>query len=111
MEQSVVIERGNDQITVVVTTSQTTTPTIPYQGFSQGEVLVPSGTSITTLTWYVSNDDSTYYAAYDSAATPAAVTQSVGGGKGYPIPASLAGARYLRVKGDAAGTIYVSLKV
>ena len=111
MEQSVVIERGNDQITVVLTTSQTTTPTIPYQGFSQGEVIVPAGTTTVTLTWYVSNDDVTYYAAYDSAASPAAVTQTVGSSKGYPIPAALAGARFLRVKGDAAGTIYVSLKV
>lgn len=111
MEQSVVIERGNDQIAVALTTSETTTPTIPYQGFSQGEVYIPSATMTVTLTWFVSNDDVTYYAAYDSAASPAAVTQTVSSGRGYPIPAELAGARYLRVKGNAAGTIYVSLKV
>ncbi len=110
MEQSVVIERGNDQITVAVTDVLATTGAIPYQGFSSGEVHIPSG-SITSLTWSVSHDGTTYFSAYDSAATPAAVTQTVGSGKAYPIPAALAGARFLKAVGNAAGTIYVSLKV
>jgi hypothetical protein len=73
--------------------------------------MIPVGSSITSLTWYESDDvGGTYVAAYDDSSPPAAVTQTVSAGKGYPIPTILAGARALKIVADASGNVTVSLK-
>lgn len=81
-------------------------------GFSDwitGIVYVPSGSTITSLTWYAAYErGGTFYAAYDSNGD--AVTQTVAATKAYPIPLALAGAVALKAVGDADGTVYVSLK-
>lgn len=93
---------------ITVATAVANSQTIGYGPFASGMVHVPTGSSITTLTWHASVDDSTYEAAEDSAS--AAVTQAVAGGQAHPIPAALAGAKYIRATANAAGTIGVTLK-
>lgn len=84
---------------------------INYGDFEKGMVLVPSGSSLTTLTWHTSETEGgTYVPAYSSAAVPAAVTQTVSAGKSYPIPSDLNGARFLKITGNAAGVVGVTLK-
>ena len=96
---------------VAVTASLATTGQIPYHDMSGGRVHIPAGSSITSLTWYDATDlGGTFLAAYDSAATPAAITQTVSAEKSYPIPVDLFGARVLKVVGNAEGTVTISLK-
>lgn len=114
------LQRESWDTAVALMTSSSTTPTIPFQKAIAGTVHIPSGSSITTLTWYsgytapatssAAESATVFVAAYDSAATPAAVTQTVTANRSYPIPAALAGSRYLRVTGDAAGTVYFTWK-
>lgn len=114
------IQRETFDTAVVLTTSSTTTPTISFQKQIAGTIHIPDGSSITLLTWYsgytapatasAAEAATVFVAAYDSAATPAAVTQTVAAGRSYPIPVALAGSKYLRVTGDAAGTVYITWK-
>lgn len=82
---------------------------IEYGDFASGMVYVPSGSTITTLTWHASlSFNGTYIAADDAAG--AAVVQTVAAGQAHPIPAALTGARFLKITGDAAGIVGVTLK-
>lgn len=95
-------------LTLSITTSLATTPEIPFSDQIVGQLYIPAGSSITSLTWYAApNYDATYLVAYDAGTNGA---QTVAAGRSYKIPVELAGARYLKAVGDAAGTIYVSLK-
>ena len=84
---------------------------IDYGDFEKGMVSIPSGSSLTTLTWHASGrDGGTYLPAFSSVAVPAAVTQTVSAGKVYPIPSDLNGSRFLKITGNAAGVVGVTLK-
>jgi len=99
------------QRTVSIATSAASSKEIPYSGYERGQVIIPAGSSITTLTWHVAEKvNGTFVPAYDSAASPAAVTQTVAAGRAYPIPAALAGAASLKAVGNVAGSVYVNLK-
>lgn len=114
------IQRETWDTAVVLTTNSATTPTISFQKAVAATIHIPAGSSITTLTWYsgytapatAGSAESTtvFVAAYDSAATPAAVTQTVAADRSYPVPVALAGSKYLRVTGNAAGTVYITWK-
>jgi len=87
---------------------------IGYGDFEKGMVFVPAGSSLTTLTWNSSlksvNDGGTYLPAFSSAAVPVAITQTVSASKVYPIPSDLWGARFLKITGNVAGVVGVTLK-
>lgn len=92
-----------------VTTSIVTTPVVNMGPFDGGRVLVPTGETITTLTWYeCDTEGGTYVACYDSSGT--AVVTTVAAGRSYPIPATLNASRFLKAVGDAAGDLVVILK-
>jgi hypothetical protein len=81
---------------------------IGFGAFIAGHFDVPSGSSITSLTWYTCHEvDGTYIAAQDSLG---ALVQTVAASKSYRLPTDLIGARFLKAVGDAAGTIYVHKK-
>jgi hypothetical protein len=93
---------------VTLTASLATTPDIGYADFAGGMVHVPTGSSITSLTWYTSHDGTTYIAAQDS--TGVAVTQTVAAAKSYPIPDALFGAGKLKCVANAGGAVYLTFK-
>lgn len=99
---------------LVVDTAVGNSGEINYGDFEKGMVSIPAGSSLTTLTWHSSvtgaNRNGTYLPAFSSAAVPAAVTQTVSAGKSYPIPVDLFGARFLKITGNAAGVVGVTLK-
>lgn len=96
---------------VTVDTAVGNSSVINYGDFEKGMVSIPTGSTITTLTWYASSSEGgTYLPAYSSAAVPAAVTQTVSAGQTYPIPSDLNGARFLKIVGNAAGVVGVTLK-
>ena len=105
------IERGiRERLSVALTTSLGTTPAIDYNQCVSGMIHLPS-TSAVLLTWYSSaTQTGTFVAAYDSAATPAAVTQVVSGSKAYPIPLAIAGAHWLKCVADVAVTVDLVMK-
>lgn len=94
---------------VTVTDAIATCEEILYSEYTSGEVFVPTGSSITSLTfWAAPTPGGTYLPAqdYDGAAVVLTVAQT----KSYPIPLCLIGCRALKVVGNVAGTIDVSLK-
>lgn len=94
---------------VAVGTTVGASDAIPFDEFVDGMIYIPAGSSLTTLTWHACNTrNGTYLAAEDAAS--AAVTQTVGAGQAHPIPAALRGARFLKITGNAAGTVGYSLK-
>jgi hypothetical protein len=94
---------------VSVGTTVSASDAIAFGDFANGMVYIPAGSSLTTLTWHASVDvDGAYLAAEDAAST--AVTQTVAAGQAHPIPAALSGARFLKVTGNAAGVVGVTLK-
>ncbi len=95
--------------TVALTTSAGTTPAIDIARFASGEILIPTGSTITTLTYHVVNISSgTYTPAYDSAGN--AVTQTVQQTRAYPIPSAVFGASGIKIVADAAGSVSYCLK-
>ena len=73
-------------------------------------MLVPAGSSITTITWYdAPGEDDTFLPSQDSAASPAALSTTVSAGKSYPIPTDLYGAGALKLVADASGSVDVTL--
>jgi hypothetical protein len=83
---------------------------IPYGEFSQGQIFVPSGSSLTTLTWHVYDPQAGAWVAAYAADGTTAVTSTVAASRAVPIPASLAGASMIAAVGNAAGTVNVEVK-
>ena len=82
---------------------------IDYSGWAGGMVYVPSGSSITELTWYASlSEGETFYPVQDGFGN--SVTSSVSGGMSCFIPAECYGAICLKVSGNSSGIVHVSLK-
>ena len=77
---------------------------------STGMVYVPSGSSITTLTFYAAEKSGgTFLPAYTYDGTAAAIT-SITAGRAYEFPPGLYAAEVLKIVGNAAGTIAITLK-
>lgn len=101
--------RESQTMALSLTSVLATTPGIPVADFASGEIFVPTGSTITTLTYHVAPAaGGTYIPAQDAAG--AAVTQTVAAAKAYPIPAVIFGARSAKIVTNASGTVDVNLK-
>jgi hypothetical protein len=109
-----------------------TSAVFDLSGYGSGEIGIPSGSSITTLTYFVpmpmpelptsavggvnagfplsgsAVSSATYFTACDHTGT--AITQTVVAGDCYPIPADLFGSAGVQIRANAAGTVFVYLK-
>lgn len=94
-----------DSVALLTTSSS---PRIDISKYAWGEIYIPNGSAITTLTYYTAYPNGTYFAAYDSAG--AAVTQTVAADRSYPIPAAMFGASLIQIRANAAGTVHITLK-
>lgn len=95
--------------TVTVDTTSAASGEILFSEFGGGFIYVPTGSSITSLTWYTAPvRGGTYLAANDQDGL--AIVQTVAEAKAYAIPSELFGACVLKAVGDAAGTIDVFMK-
>jgi hypothetical protein len=81
---------------------------VDFRNFSGGQVYVPAGSSITSLTWYGSHDGVTFLPVQDGAGN--AVVSTVAAGYSCLIPASCFACAFLLAVGNAAGTINLSIK-
>jgi hypothetical protein len=94
---------------VAMTDADATTGVIQYSESSGGMIRVPTGSPITTLTWWATEEiGGTFAPAYDQ--DNVAVTQTVAQTRIHEIPAALFGAAAIKAVVNAAGTVYVNLK-
>jgi hypothetical protein len=95
-----------NSLTVAITDSAATTDEVEYGELYYAMVFVPSGSSITSLTFSASHErGGTYCAAYSGST---AVSLTVAAGRCYVLPATLAGARFIKMVGNTSGTVYLS---
>jgi len=101
---------------IVVTATAATTGRCAFEGVAAASVYVPVGSSITTLTFFPEHKltagsatltRSTVAAADDTNAT---ISLTVAAGRDTIMPTSLFACGNFAIKGDAAGTIYVTAK-
>ncbi len=94
---------------IAVTTDLTTTQEIDLTAVAGGCVLIPEGSSISTLAYYGATElGGDYVAIQDGLGS--AVTQAVAAGQGFPLPDACSGYGALKLVANAAGTVDVSLK-
>lgn len=113
-----VIHRQCQSFQSLALKTDSTSPPIDFEDFSGGQIHIPSGSSITTLTWFTApaavdavsaeTKPGTFVAAQDSAG--AAVTQTVSAAKSYPLPTVLFGAAYLQCRVNTNGSVDLTLK-
>lgn len=101
----------DDEKVITITASVATCEAVDYQGSAGGEIYVPAGSSLTTLTFHVARKpEGTFHAAYDGEAPPAAVTLTVAAEQAYPIPDAIFGAGAFKMVGNTTGSVTVTLK-
>lgn len=103
------IERRTRDIGLSLNTAAGTTENLAYGAYSAGTIHVPSGSTITSLTYYAYDHQAQAYSALYTTAG-AAVTQTVAAGRAYPIKDEAAGVRTLVLVADAAGSVTVDVK-
>lgn len=104
------VSRYSDSInSVSVGTTVAASTAIQFGDFECGRIYVPADSALATLTWHASLAiDGTYLPARNE--SNVAITTTVVAGQTYPIPAALVGARFLKITGDVAGQVGVTLK-
>lgn len=102
-------ERFCSNQTALLTTSLTTTPAVSISAYAAGVVYIPTGSTITSLTYYAAyGTDGTYVPIYDQ--TGSAITQTVVADRCYAMPSDLFGAGQIKIVANAAGDVQLSLK-
>ena len=94
-------------------TAEGTTAEIAFEEYAGGTVFIPSGSSITQLTYYAAPCiGGTFLPAYDdTATTPVALSWTgLTAGRSYPIPAKLFSVGAIKIVTNASGTVYISRK-
>lgn len=103
------MSRGITTVEVDLTTSLATTGVIPVGGLNLARVIVPTGSSVTSLTFYsAATEDGAYQPCNTTAG--AAITQTVAAAGDYELPAGLYGVRWVKAVANAAGTVHFLLK-
>lgn len=103
------IRRAYTPQEVSLTTSATTTPEIPFEDCAGGAVFVPTGSTITLLTYHAApKTGGTYLPLYDKDGN--AVTQTVAAARAYPLPVACYGAGALRIVANNAGAVTLNKK-
>lgn len=102
---------------VSVTAAHATTGEIDFRGARGGRFYVPTGSGITSITWYDAPMPRSYgvgsdaeYAGYEDDPTAAVAQTGVAAGKSYDIPAALFASGAIYPVGNTTGTIYVTQK-
>jgi len=87
--------------TVSLNTAAGTTEEIEIGMAVRGEIHIPTGSSVTSITWWSSTEaNGTYITCYDSA--NAAVTQTVAAARAHSLPAALFGRKFVKGVVNAA---------
>lgn len=96
--------------TIACTTSVSTTARVLREGFPFGSFQVPTGSSITSVTWYGSNYASEAGGSAKDEDGVAVQVQTVSAGEIHSLPSSLCGYKYVLPVTNAAGDLYLHLE-
>lgn len=96
-------------LAVSLTAAAGTTPEIDWSGAAAGTIFIPTGSTITTLTYHAAPKKGGTYLPIQTAAG-VAVTQTVAADKAYDMPASLVGCGAIKIVANAAGAVGISIK-
>lgn len=109
--QTEILRKYERKASVVVDSTLADAEEIDFREFAGGSIEVPSGSSITTLTFYGSTSygtGATHLALYDT--SNAAVTMTVAAQRIYPIPSTCYGLAAIKLVGNADGTVHIFKK-
>lgn len=82
-------------------------PVITFKGYTKAIIAIPSGSSITSLTYYVApKSDGTYVQLYNSGG---AVSTTVAADRAYQLPSELEGIGFLKIVPNADGNVDLHL--
>ena len=80
---------------------------IVFKGFTKGVVLVPSGSSITSIKYFISSSENgTYTQLYNAGSE---ISTTVAASRVFALDSAIEGAAYLKLQGDNAGTVDLHL--
>lgn len=96
------------QENVGVNTAVGTSDPISFGDASGGRIIVPTGSSLTSLAVYESHNDVDYVISNDD--TETALVLTVTAGNAYMLPTFLFGAKFIKLVGNVAGTVHVTTK-
>ena len=97
-----------DSVLIKVSGSIDDATPLSFQGFRYGYIYMPSSTSVSTITWYSSEEvDGTYVVCHTGSGD---ITSTVAASRAVPMPTNLVGARYLKAVGNANGTCKLSIQ-
>jgi|TARA_B100000700_G_C14879518_1_gene777386 hypothetical protein len=92
---------------ITVSDDKDNSDAIVFSGFTKGVVLVPNGSSITSLTYWISStEDGTYTQLYNAGS---AISTTVAANRVFALDSAIEGAAFLKLQGDAAGTVDLHL--
>ena len=92
---------------ITVSDDKDNSTAIVFKGFTKGVVLVPNGSSITAITyWISSSEDGTYTQLYNAGS---AISTTVAADRVFALNSAIEGAAYLKLQGDNAGTVALHL--
>lgn len=80
------------------------TPIVDFGTSSSGQIIIPSGSPITTLTYNTGYDSTVTFVPLNTSAG-VAVTQTVSAGKSYDLPAAVIGSRLIKITVNADGAV------
>lgn len=101
------LERKTDAVPLSVTNALGTTGQADISKYSTGKVIVPTGSALTTLTFYAADQkDGTYVPIYNGTT---AVTLTVAAGRAYSLPADVMGFKWIKIVGSAVSADGVEL--
>lgn len=80
------------------------TPVVNFSSASGGQIIIPSGSPITTLTYHTGYDTTVTFVPLNTSAG-VAVTQTVAAGKSYDLPAAVFGSALLKITVNADGAV------
>jgi hypothetical protein len=83
-----------------ISDDEATSTVVVFKGFTKGVILVPSGSSLTSITYWVSStEDGTYLQMYSGGS---AVSTTVAAGRSFALDSAIEGAAFLKLQGNAA---------
>lgn len=92
---------------VTVSDDKDNSDAIVFKGFTKGVVVVPAGSSITAITYWISStEDGTYFQLYSAGS---AISTTVAASRSFALASAIEGGAYLKLQANAAGTVDLHL--
>ena len=99
---STISPQNNVLTSITISDDKDNSSPIVFSGFRKGVINVPSGSSITAITYWVADtEDGTYQQLYSGGS---AVSTTVAAGKSYALDSAIEGVAFLKLQANAAGT-------